>query len=58
MSISESNQSAPIARHDIISEDALNWSDEYSKKIKKAIKLNNQFLKSLKQIRKELSKSA
>jgi hypothetical protein len=45
-----------IKREDVISEDALNWGKSYSKNIKKAIKLNKEFEKSIKKLRKTLSK--
>lgn len=46
-----------IKRKDIISDDALNWGKEYSKAIKKAIKQNKKFEKSLNKINKKLRKS-
>ncbi len=45
-----------ITRDDIISKEALSWGDDYAKSIKKAIKLNKKFKKSIQKLKKCLGK--
>lgn len=41
-----------IKRQDIISDETINWGDQYAKTIKKAIKANKKFIKSMAEIQK------
>ncbi|MCC9066337.1 hypothetical protein [Flavobacterium piscisymbiosum] len=45
-----------IKREDIISNEALEWGNEYAKTVKKVIRLNKKFIKSTKKIKKILKK--
>ena len=45
-----------IKREDIISNEVLNWSDDYAKTVKKAIKANKKLQKSRRKTRNILRK--